>query len=252
MDSLKQSISDMNTEFNQRMMEFQKELQKTSHPPASTSPTSKLASDFEAFRSFVCKALQSLQAQVNLLTNIQDQLEMRSRRKMLLIHGIAEHDKEDITAVVAKIISDDINVPDVDKDAFSRCHRLGHQRSKNPRPVLVKFCDIRVRNSVWFSKSCLKDSGYTISEFLTKSRHDTFMSARKRLGVTKCWTRDGQIFLIDSSNTRHRITCMSELDAIISCPNPENSSSAAGTSQDAEKNKKTIPNARSKRIPKAR
>ncbi|CAG4980946.1 unnamed protein product [Colias eurytheme] len=223
MDSLKQSISDMNTEFNQRMTEFQKELQKTSHPPASTSPTSKLASDFEAFRSFVCKALQSLQAQVNLLTNIQDQLEMRSRRKMLLIH-----------------------------DAFSRCHRLGHQRSKNPRPVLVKFCDIRVRNSVWFSKSCLKDSGYTVSEFLTKSRHDTFMSARKRLGVTKCWTRDGQMFLIDSSNTRHRITCISELDAIISCPNPENSSSAAGTSQDAEKNKKTIPNARSKRIPKAR
>ncbi|XP_039749168.1 uncharacterized protein LOC120636989 [Pararge aegeria] len=211
MESLKRSLYEINDHFNATMAEFQKEL-KGAIP--ATSPSSNINSQFVAFRSFVMTALENLQLQVELLARQQDELEMRSRRKILLVHGIAEGDKEDPSVSVCHILSQHLKLSKLSAESFSRCHRLGGAGGDRPRAVLIKFRDWSLRDTVWSAKTKLKGTGVTLSEFLIKSRHKTFLAARQRFGVAKCWTRDGNIVVLDSDGKRHRITSMSELNAI--------------------------------------
>ncbi|XP_047538577.1 pickpocket protein 28-like [Vanessa atalanta] len=83
-----------------------------------------------------------------------------------------------------------------------------------PRPIVVKFTETAIRDKVWFAKTKLKGTGVTESEFLTKSRHNVFLEARKRFGINKCWTRDGLIHIIAPDGSRHRAECLSDLDSI--------------------------------------
>ncbi|XP_039747070.1 uncharacterized protein LOC120624533 [Pararge aegeria] len=211
MESLKRSLFDINEHFNARMAEFQREL-KGAIP--ATSPSSNINSQFVAFRSFVMTALENLQLQVELLARQQDELEMRSRRKILLVHGIAEGDNEDPCISACRILSQHLALTQLSPASVSRCHRLGRAGGDKPRAMLIKFRDWSLRDTVWSAKTRLKGTGVTLSEFLIKSRHKTFLAARQRFGVTKCWTRDGIIMVLDSGGKRHRITTLAELNAI--------------------------------------
>ncbi|CAG4993071.1 unnamed protein product [Colias eurytheme] len=253
MESIKQSMEDMTSIFNKRMADFQLELQNNHNPPASCSPTSKLAAEFESFRTFVISSLQCLQSQIDMLSRLLDQQEMRSRRKILLFHGVTESDKEDLYATVSNIISQKLNISSIDKNSMVRCNRLGQVSGDKPRPIVVKFCDIRVRDSVWSAKTHLKKSGITLSEFLTKGRHEAFMAARDRFGVAHCWTREGFIYIRPKDGSKHRITCLSELEAIPSCPvAPVSATAQASRSHESQRDAKTVPGARTKRLHKGK
>ncbi|XP_046978098.1 uncharacterized protein LOC124543823 [Vanessa cardui] len=228
MESIKNTIEELTALFNTKMAEFQKEL-KTSIP--ATSPTSNINSQFNLFRSFVLTALENLQLQVEFLSRQYDQLEMHSRKKIILLHGIAEDSKENVAVRASKTLAEHLNIPNISSDSFRHCHRLGHMITKKPRPVLIKFKDQSVKDKVWSTKSSLKGSGITMSEFLTKGRHKTFLAARQRFGVAKCWTRDGFIIVLSPDGSRHRITTMAELQAIQSA---ESDSSVPQMSPDVE------------------
>ncbi|XP_046962562.1 uncharacterized protein LOC124531993 [Vanessa cardui] len=216
MESIKHSIQDLTEHFNTQMAEFQKSLQS---PIPATSPNSNIAAQFNAFRIFVLSALEGLQMQVELLSKQYNQLEMRSRRKMLLLHGVSEDKKENLPLVVSNVVSGHLKVPEFTIDKLSRCQRLGHSSRDKPRPILVKFRDVMLRNKIWYSKTSLKNTGVTLSEFLTKERHDLFMAARQKYGVSKCWTKDGVIVVTGSDGKRHRIVTTAELNAINRTPN---------------------------------
>lgn len=208
MDDLKQSISDLSDLFGATMASFQDKLTKGA---ASVSPITStgLQLDFNAFQSFVVLALTTLQRQVELLSRDMDAMEMRSRRKMLLIHGIPESDKEDTSAtVVGALAKQDLNVGLND---IGRSQRMGRPIKGKARPVLVKFCSLEARKKGWFGKKKLKGSGVTISEFLTKPRHDAFMDARKVFGISKCWTMDGTIFILTPDGVRHKVHTSAEV-----------------------------------------
>ncbi|XP_046976346.1 uncharacterized protein LOC124542442 [Vanessa cardui] len=209
MDSIKHSIAQLTEHFNSKMAEFQQNL--NSNMPAA-SPTSDIVSQFNAFRSFVLTALEGLQLQVELLSKKCDQMEMRSRRKMLLVHGVPEAKKENLSAYVSQLLSEHLKLPELSVDSISRCHRLGSSAPEKPRVILIKFQDPIIRNKVWYAKTNLKNTGVTLSEFLTKERHDVFVAARQRLGINKCWTRDGSIVIIGPDGKRHQITSMAELN----------------------------------------
>ncbi|CAG4974660.1 unnamed protein product [Colias eurytheme] len=215
MESLKHTLSEMTVNFNAKMAEFERKLLN------NETTTGENTTDFNLFRTFVTSSLKTLHAQVELLLKISDQQETRSRRKMLLFHGVAEEKKENTAELVAKVIADRLELPDVTAECFSRCHRLGHYTAERNRPIVVKFDRVPVRDRVWFSKTCLKNSGITISEFLTKARHDAFMLARKKFGVSNCWTQDGNIIVRTADGVRHRVSGADELDAIISDPPAE-------------------------------
>lgn len=211
MKELKQPFFEVMATFNKRLSEFENELKKS---PSSSSTA--IASDFETFKSFTVMAFQSVQQQLAMLAQSTDAQEMRSRRKILLMHGVPEDKKDDTSAAVIKTISSYLKISEFTVNDISRCHRMGRSSSVDkPRPILVKLSNVTIRDKVWFSKKMLKGSGITISEFLTKPRHDAFMAARERFGITKCWTRDGYVHIISSDGKRHRVSNVAELNNIV-------------------------------------
>ncbi|CAF4921322.1 unnamed protein product [Pieris macdunnoughi] len=192
MEAVQKTIEDLAVVLKNGMAEFRKDLQDATALSTTANPTSRL---------------------VELLSKCHDQEEMRSRRKMLLVHGVAEDNKEDTSAVFAKVITEHLSVT-VEDLQISRCHRLGQAKKDTPRPILVKLRDVHLRDSIWYSKTQLKGTGITISEFLNKVRHDTFMEARKLFGISKCWTRNGTIHIIAPDGTRYQVNSMAELKAI--------------------------------------
>lgn len=214
MDSLQGSLTAMSELFTCKMDEFQKQLQQSS----STPSTSALATDFAAFRLFVLSALDTVQKQIEFVARQMERLDMRSRRKILLFHGVPEDKGEAATEVVTNLISSKLKISGLSTNSLSRCHRLGRPMEKRPRPLLVKFREVSVRDKIWFAKAKLKGTGVTQSEFLTKSRHSVFMRARQLYGITKCWTRDGVINVLAPDGSHHRVECLAELEAIPSAP----------------------------------
>ncbi|CAH2084110.1 unnamed protein product [Euphydryas editha] len=234
MNSIKQSVTEMTQHFNTRMVEFQKDLQNASTPISSS--ISDIAAQFTEFRSFILGALESLQAQIEAISRHSDHMEMRTRRKMLLIHGVPEEKSNNLASTVSQVLSKHLGITNFSADTFSRCQRFGRPDSKKPRAILVKFRETSSRDEVWFAKSKLKGTDITISEFLTKSRHEAFLMARQHLGITKCWTRDGTIICIGPDGVRHRVTTVAELRVILSVQQASTTASGsdAGTSKDTK------------------
>ncbi|XP_045496932.1 uncharacterized protein LOC123695208 [Colias croceus] len=212
MESISQKMAEMTEMFTYKMDEFQRDLKNNNS--ATRIPSEKLASEFHVFRTFVMSSLSCLQSQVNLLNQLYDQQEMRSRRKMLLIHGVTESKDENPSECVSKLISDHLELATIVPEVFSRCHRMGVAKTDKPRPILVKFQDAKIRNQVWLAKTKLKGTAITLSEFLTKCRHEVFMAARKKFGVSKCWTKDGSIFVINADGVRQRISTIADIEAL--------------------------------------
>lgn len=213
MDPINNTMTGLMDMFHKRMSEFEARLQKA---PADASNTSGLAAEFSEFKEFVTQALNSLQQQVELLARTIDSMEMRGRRGILLLHGVTEEKDEDTVKVIVGVVKDRLKINGFSGDDIKRCHRMGRSASiTKTRPILFKLRDVAVRNTIWFEKNKLKGTGITISEFLTKSRHDLFMAARKRCGVTKCWTRDGCVYVLAPDGSRHRVTSSAELSSLL-------------------------------------
>ncbi|XP_047543259.1 uncharacterized protein LOC125075594 [Vanessa atalanta] len=232
MESIKHTLDELTQIFNARMNDFQREL-KGSIPAAS--PTSNINSQFHSFRTFVLTALENLHLQVEFLSKQQDDLEMRTRKKILLLHGVPEEHKEDSAARVAQLLNKHLALTQLTSSDLTLCHRLGNPKTGKSRAILIKFKEFSLRNQVWTSKSNLKGTGVTISEFLTKRRHKIFVAARQRFGVAKCWTRDGVIFVLSADGTRHRLSSMPDLDAVPSSNASTSEASVMSPNEDVSK-----------------
>ncbi|KAM3963323.1 uncharacterized protein ACR2FA_002689 [Aphomia sociella] len=213
MESFQQSLELLKQHFSGRMAAFQHDLDRAN---ATSAPAtlSALTSEFSSFKFIMMETLCNLQQQVVLIARQQDQLEMRTRRKMLLLHGVPEGSGDNSSGDVVGIVSEKLKLP-ISTDSFSRCHRMGHAAGGKPRPILIKFRSVEVRDKIWFTKTLLKSSGFTLSEFLTKERHDAFMLARKHFGVSKCWTRNGYVIIEGSDGERHRVASAAEVNGVI-------------------------------------
>lgn len=201
--------------FNNKMAEFQQNLSKTSSPAS----TSSLSAEFTAFKSFIVLALNTLQRQVEFLGKEIESQEMKRRRKMILFHGVPEEKSEDLTVKVAGLVADHLLLPNFSSASIKSSFRLGRSVGKKPRPILVKFREVSVRDKIWFTKTKFKGTGVTQSEFLTKNRHEVFLEARSRFGINKCWTRDGCINVLAPDGSHYKVECSSELNNI---PGPSN------------------------------
>ncbi|KAJ0171014.1 hypothetical protein K1T71_013213 [Dendrolimus kikuchii] len=45
-------------------------------------------------------------------------------------------------------------------------------------------------------------------------RHDLFMRARQEFGISKCWSRDGNIYVVGQDGSRHSISRIEDLSEI--------------------------------------
>ncbi|XP_063635103.1 uncharacterized protein LOC134805822 [Cydia splendana] len=217
MESIKTSIAKLGASFNARMAEFQGQIEKAN----PESPTvSSVATQFSVFRAFILKAIETLQQQVEFLSQQVDCMEMRSRCKILLFHGVADADKEDSSARILDLLNLTCLTclhlkTDLIAVKIARSHRMGRPLSNKTRCILVGFRDFSDRNAIWAAKTALKGTGgVIISEFLTKSRHNVFMMARERFGVRNCYTRKGSVYVLVKDGDRRCVTSRADLDKI--------------------------------------
>lgn len=201
--------------FESRMCHYEQKLQKAAAGTSSAPPDiSTLSREFTDFKTFVWQTLSTMKTQIELLSMGLDRHETAMRRKVLLLHGVPEMPNEKIHSVVLKVLTDQLKMTDVTLDHLQVCHRLGSSHTK-ARPILLRFNSIHHRHLVWDNKTALKGSGITMSEFLTKTRHKIFMTARGHFGVKQCWSVEGRIMIILSDKSRRKIESMRELEQLI-------------------------------------
>ncbi|KAL4721209.1 hypothetical protein ACJJTC_009966 [Scirpophaga incertulas] len=187
--SITTSMEALHKLIESRMQKYEdKLLQVTANSNSKIAPpidVTSLASEFYEFKSFVWEAMSAIKNQLELLSQGFDKHETAMRRKILHI-------------LIYMFVID-----------------LEVQPPVKTSPVLVRFHCFEHRCLAWNSKSSLKGSGITISEFLTKARHSAFLAARKHFGVNKCWSMQGSIHIILPNNTRVKIETISQLQPLI-------------------------------------
>lgn len=198
-----------------RMNEYDDKLKQI--VPTSTemqSDVCTLSKDFSEFKTFVWSTLSLMKSQIDMITLNLDRHEAYIRRKVLLVHGFPEESAENLSAVILNTFKNRMGVSNISQNDIVACHRLGVKKDK-PRAILVRFHDYQHRHMIWTSKTTLKGSGFTISEFLTVTRHHIFMEARKHFGMTNCWTADSKVIVILPDKNRRKLELMSDLEKLI-------------------------------------
>lgn len=176
--------------FQSRMDDYEEKQDKLLKLNPGNPDISALTLDFSNFRTFVWKTLTLLKTQVELLSLSNNRQKAFMRRKVLLLHNILEKDNKNLFDLVTDIFHKQLKYAEFSCDNTQACHRLGAKKDK-PRPILVRCIDLHPRQYVWNNKTALKGTGFTISEFLSKST--IFLEARKYFGIKNCWTVNSKI-----------------------------------------------------------
>lgn len=223
-ETMSSNLDEITNFFNTKMAEYDEKITKlASSSSIGVVDINSLSQDFANFKSFVWKALSLLKNQTELLSLGMERHEAYLRRKVLLIHGIPEDQQENLINRVTTIFCKQMGLAEFSYSSIEVCHRLGSHKEK-VRPVLVRFRDLHQKELIWMKKTSLKGSGLTISEFLTKSKHELFMEARKVFGVNKCWSSNSKIIVMLPDKNRVTIEQMAELRKLIlkyPCREPE-------------------------------
>lgn len=229
-NQLANNMEELCSTFQSRMTQYEvglKQLsQSTEEHPLNSLPA--LSKDYKDFKQLVWTSIRAIKSQMELLCLGLARHEAASRRKVLLFHGIEE--SKDIKMEVQKIITERLKLPEISSNDIATCHFLGSDTERS-RPLLVRFQQYKHRDLVWKTKTSLKNSGITISEFLIKSRHDMFVAARKHFGVKNCWTTEGKIVVLLPDKSRQKIEVMSELRTLMA--KFPTASSTLGSGQEA-------------------
>lgn len=212
---LSSCMEELSSTFESRMTQYEEDLKNAAGSDTTHKSISSLSRDFVEFKSLIWKTLVMLKSQMELLSLGLDRHEMASRRKVLLLHGLEENNEDDHPSQVILLLSDKLKLTNITAKDIESCHRLGIN-TKKPRPLLLRFNSLHQRNEVWNNKTKFKGTGLTLSEFLTKPRHNVFMEARKHFGITNCWSSDGKIVVQLPDSARRRIECISELRKLCS------------------------------------
>lgn len=223
---LTNSLEEMSSMFSDRMQKYDDDLKNATTSESSHKSIQSLSRDFTEFKCLIWKTVGMLKKQIELLTKGLDKHEMLSRRNMLLVHGVAEQNDINCILQITKLLTDKLKISDFSASDIQTCHRLGTNTNK-PRPILIRFHNYAIRNEVWRKKTLLKGTKLTISEFLTKTRHDVFVSARKHFGMKQCWSSEGKIVIQLPDKTRRKVEYATELHNLITqFPSPQSDQTA--------------------------
>lgn len=218
--NLLESQRAMEAAFTSRMAKFEAQLKNTE--PQTASSLTRLSEEFHNFKTEMCGMMNMLRQLISKLSVAVDGIEMRHRRKYLLLGGISE-DIEDnqLPGSVVMILKEKLGLTELKVEDFTVCHRLGTASTEKPRMTLLRFRDETFRSMVWQKKTALKGTPHTLSEFLTRHRQSLFQQARKRFGVKRCWTMNGNIIVKLRDGSRCRVAAAEDLDGIALVENEE-------------------------------
>ena len=66
---------------------------------------------------------------------------------MILMHGIPEEKNELVSSTAVKVIFEHLSMPGFNATSMSRCYSLGHSNNNKPRPILIKFLGLTLKNT---------------------------------------------------------------------------------------------------------
>ena len=150
--------------------------------------------------------IDDLQHNIERLELIVDDHEQRNRNFCLLLHGVAENEKEDTNKLVIDSIQEHLDIT-IELENIQRSHRLGPPRkatrvtrnsaanntSPKTRPIIVRFRDFAVRQEIYKNKKKLKGKKISITENLTKKRYQLYQLSMRHFGKNNTWTTEGRI-----------------------------------------------------------
>lgn len=112
------------------------------------------------------EASSAIYSDIEYLKRKCNDLENRSRRNNILIFGVddsAEESWTDSQMKVVKLCQEKLGLS-IDPNQIDRAHRLGHFQSLRPRPIIVRFDQFKIKESVLVQTKKLKGTPLAISE----------------------------------------------------------------------------------------
>lgn len=136
---------------------------------------------------------EKLETRVSQLEKDLEEAQQYSRRTNVLIHGVKEESGEDTDRIAHDLFTEQMGVPIVDRD-ITRSHRLGRRAEGTERPIIVRLLSYRQKKLVYDQKKSLKDTGFVVTENLTKKRYNLYKKCKEKFGKTNVTTMDGRIY----------------------------------------------------------
>ena len=131
--------------------------------------------------------------------------ELNSKKANLLFYGIHEHMGEDSEAVIRKFMKEELKHERDDSMIFANSHRLPTRSNfGKPRPIIVKFVQMKDRDSVLKLAPRLKDSTYKygISPHLPQEMQQ---QRQKLLPIKRQAMASGKTAFIKTSGTEVKL-----------------------------------------------
>lgn len=158
------------------------------------------------------KHINDLQNKVDYLQTKLNLSEQRYRNQSVRIYGLSGNTASiDLESIVSKTLSDRMGI-DLTSANIDQCYRLG-KFSDDRRAVLLKLSNEKLKKLIMSKKKLLKGTGVVVAEDLTSQTYKLFKDASNKLGKSKVWTADGNIFAKVGSSV-YKIKSISDIDRI--------------------------------------
>ncbi|XP_075559284.1 uncharacterized protein LOC142590741 [Dermacentor variabilis] len=108
--------------------------------------------------------VRSLSQAVSELIKKNDDLENRSRRNNIILHGLGEHNAENTDTLLSNVHQFFSEKLQIECPPIERCHRIGTKREGRWRPVILRVLDFRNKVEIMNIVSKLKGTKFYITE----------------------------------------------------------------------------------------
>ena len=144
--------------------------------------------------------------EIEKLERIVDRQERWSRRNCLLLHGIAESEREINDDLVLETLNEKMHV-DLTLSDLDRTHRIGQKKvsSNKPKTVIIKFVSYNTRKITFLNKNFLKGTQVNIKESLTAKKRGILKETRQKHQFSKVWTADGKLWYKDGNDNKVKL-----------------------------------------------
>ena len=142
------------------------------------------------------EAISAIESRLDKLDLQQEKQEQYSRRENIILHGIEEtandNDFWSMRNRCTDILNGCLNQPLAPNDIV-RAHRLGKEKTKGPRPIIIRFKNFADKLAVLKSRSTLKDKGIGVANDLTRNQRSELQALKDK--GQKGYFKNGQLHI---------------------------------------------------------
>lgn len=205
LEALNNKIEKMAEQFEHELRAFKsKVLNESSSEDATCQET--LLDKFNIMEESLNSRINDLKCDLQTLnTSIKKKINssvMQENLNSIIFHGVKEDEESDYEKII-NTLKNKLKV-DIKKEQLSHVYRLGKKTNvrnnqnnvnKNKsRPVVVRFCNLWMRDMVFNRKKNLKGSDVMITEFLTSENLKLYKVCKDKFKKS-AWTYRGFIYI---------------------------------------------------------